>query len=479
MNLSERNCVRIGLFLIFFLIVAALAVPSIASPVSFSVPVINKTVTTSSTVIWVIIAIILLAPVAVATIITLVTPKPVFRVDLRDVRVELWVKERSFPSRAQAIIAPVSPDLKMVFGISKVIRDYTADAVQREAEQVAPLEPGEAFVGTGGKYRFRWTALAVIFDVYKRTTSSLITKAYVRAIQLTRSRGATTCVIPDITENLLRQPRDISAEERRQSATIAAKAVVEAIMATRGSMRIVKIWVWDQRNAESFLKTMKSLESGEWSKREQSVSVRNAAIAVLKADVTQIAADAILFATDVNLNLIESPVPLFKPYGGAASSPLTFSSPPSPPLSSRLVEAGGPEFENAVKAADPIGLGEACITAAGKMKPKRVVHIAVRSEQFPARADTFWKAIQNGLKLADNESVQTIAIPHLGTGENNYPPDSLAPLTVGAVTEYLKNGSSGLCKIWLVASNDLEEAEFEKALGDYIEHNNVTSRKVA
>ncbi len=479
MDLSARKCVRIGLFLIFFLLFAALAVPSIASPVSFSVPIINKAVTVSSTLIWVVIAIILLAPVAMAALITLLTPKPVFRVDLRDVRVELWVKERSFPSRAQAIIAPVSPDLKMVFGISKVIRDYTADAVQREAEQAAPLEPGDAFVGTGGKYRFRWTALAVIFDSYKRTTPALITSAYVRAIQLVRSRGATTCIIPDITENLLRQPRDISSEKRRQTAMIAARAIFEAIMATRGSMRIVKVWVWDQRNAELFLETMKLLEGGEWSKREQSATIRNATVTALKTDVTQIAADAILFATDVNLNLIESPAPLFKPYGGAASSPLTSSPPPSLPLSSHLVEAGGPEFESAVKATDPIGLGEACITAAGKMKAKKVIHIAVRSEQFPTRADTFWKAIQNGLKLADKESIQTLAIPHLGTGESNYPIDSLAPLTVGAVTEYLKNGSSGLRKIWLVASNDQEEAEFEKALGDYLEHNSVSRERVA
>src|SRR5579872_2614144 len=97
--------------------------------------------------------------------------------------VRLWIAQRKLPflmssmvSR-QAILVPVAPDLKMVFGIAKRVRDYGADKVQREALKVAPLPAGEAFIGTGARYRFANTVLAVIFDEYKRTNPETITRA--------------------------------------------------------------------------------------------------------------------------------------------------------------------------------------------------------------------------------------------------------------------------------------------------------------
>src|SRR5258707_1084963 len=79
-------------------------------------------------------------------------PRPVKRIVVDDTAIELWERERKMPGGADAIIVPVAPDLKMSTGVAKWVRDATANTVQYEALKVAPLKPGDVFVGSGGKY---------------------------------------------------------------------------------------------------------------------------------------------------------------------------------------------------------------------------------------------------------------------------------------------------------------------------------------
>ncbi|HZT42815.1 MAG TPA: macro domain-containing protein [Chthonomonadaceae bacterium] len=188
--------------------------------------------------------------------------KPVETVKTADLTVELWVAERKFPHfmRSDAIIVPVAPDLKMVFGVAKIARDYGADLIQYEANAVAPLPPGEAFVGTGARYRFKFTALAVIFDQVKRTSPQLIGQAVRRAMQLLQERGVRSVVFPDMTENLLTHPSWITPEQRKATADITAQLMLSAIAASRGDIKTVRIWVWQPANADAFRREMKRLE---------------------------------------------------------------------------------------------------------------------------------------------------------------------------------------------------------------------------
>lgn len=182
--------------------------------------------------------------------------------------VRLWVVERKLPyfmagaafvTRHQALLVPVATDLNMVFGIAKMARDYGADIVQREAERAAPLPPGEAFVGTGARYRYDFTVLAVIFDDLKRTSPDIIARAVKRGAQLASQRGCTGLILPDMTENLLAQPNWISQEQREQTADAAAMATIQAIRACRGMMDRYHIWCWDPRNAPAFRRELQKL----------------------------------------------------------------------------------------------------------------------------------------------------------------------------------------------------------------------------
>ena len=158
---------------------------------------------------------------------------PRYRATLHDLTIELFVSQRKLPllAGADALIVPVGPDLKMVFGVAKMARDRGADIVQVEANRVAPLNPGDAFVGTGARYRYKYTALAVIFDESKRTSAEIITQAVTTAVTKLRAVGAKSVVIADMTENLLAQPNWITQEQRRKTAAITAKIMIDAIAA--------------------------------------------------------------------------------------------------------------------------------------------------------------------------------------------------------------------------------------------------------
>lgn len=189
--------------------------------------------------------------------------RPLKSVALGDTTIELWVRENRLPATADAILVPVAPDLAMVAGIAKWVRDTTANAVQYEAQRAAPLPPGEAFVGSGGKYRYQIAALAVVMDEQKRTKPEWIRDAICRAMRLACEQDAQTCLLPDMTQDLLRQPQTITEEQRRETCEPIARATIEGILAAEGAMEVVKLWVWRKGVEDIYLRELERLEASE------------------------------------------------------------------------------------------------------------------------------------------------------------------------------------------------------------------------
>jgi O-acetyl-ADP-ribose deacetylase (regulator of RNase III) len=183
-------------------------------------------------------------------------------IELPDMTIELWVSERRFPRAADAVVVPVATDLKMVAGVAKVVRDATANRLQIEADAAAPLAPGDAFAGSGGKYRFGSGILAVVMDAQKRTTPEWITGAISKAIDLAQSRAAHSILIPDMTEDLLRQPPTITEEERRRTCGPVARALVDGIAASRGKVHTVCLWVWSKGTEDILAEELERLKEG-------------------------------------------------------------------------------------------------------------------------------------------------------------------------------------------------------------------------
>ena len=196
--------------------------------------------------IWVGVALIAIPVVVVGLLVGVdfLRRKPRLSVRLGETVVDLWVRERRLPCMSEAILAPVATDMKMVAGIAKWIRDSTAGRVQNQALAHAPAAPGTGFVGAGGRYRFGMAALAVVMDEAKRWSPETVEQGVAAAIRAARMAGAGTILIPDLTDDLLSQPRRADLEVRRETCRVATRAMLQAIASTRSEMHRVGIWVW-------------------------------------------------------------------------------------------------------------------------------------------------------------------------------------------------------------------------------------------
>ncbi len=410
--------------------------------------------------------------------------KPACRVELPDVTIELWVSRRKFPVRADAILVPVAPDLKMVFGISKIARDYGADAIQTQANSVAPLEPGQAFIGTGARYRYRHTALAVIFDAAKRTSPELIDRAVGGALQALRQRGATSVLFPDMTENLLTQPSWITPEQRQSTAEITASTMIDAIIASAGAVPTVRIWVWDPANAGVFEAALRRLggqagnakpaivgraRSGPylikgWNEIMQNVRIRQTTIQVALGDAQAIQADAILQPTTTTLGLESDPTVRI-PAGTSSESPQ-----PGGTVTERAIASAGPGLIDELRGIGHLRLGGAALTSAHDLPQARhVIHLAVREPGFPASADTIRHALQSALVLADRNGLSSLVVPNLGGGENDYPIEQALPLTVDVLAAHIKGSEppTSIRTVFLACQEPYEAEVAERSLLSY------------
>lgn len=182
--------------------------------------------------------------------------RPVRTVTLNGVKVSLWVTERKFPVSADAIVAPVAPDLKMAVGIAKWIRDATADAAQDAADAAAPLAPGEVLAAPGAKYRFGATLAAVVMDDAKRVDAEWVSAAVANALRKAAASGMESVIVPDPTEDLLRQPNWITPQQRISSCQPIARAVLDGILEGGAGLDAVHLWVWQPVYGEVYLKEL-------------------------------------------------------------------------------------------------------------------------------------------------------------------------------------------------------------------------------
>ena len=149
--------------------------------------------------------------------------------------------------------------------------------------------------------------------------------------------------------------------------------------------------------------------------------VGNATLELIKGDITDVEADAIVNAANSTL------------LGGGG-------------VDGAIHRKGGPKILEECKRIratewpDGLPTGKAVITSGGNLKAKHVIHTVgpVWFGGFHVEAELLKQAYRNTLKLAASKGLKTIAFPSISTGAYGYPIEEASRIAVGTVKAFLE-----------------------------------------
>lgn len=163
-----------------------------------------------------------------------------------------------------------------------------------------------------------------------------------------------------------------------------------------------------------------------------------ARVELMKGDIAQVEADAIVNAANDHL------------WMGAG-------------VAGALKRAGGAEIEREAMAKGPIAVGDAIATGAGRLPARWVIHAAAMGQDLRTDADKIRRATESALRVAEGIGARSIAFPALGTGVGGFPIDECARIMVGAVRIHLAGGSALERVVFALRGDDAYRA-FEAVL---------------
>ncbi len=149
--------------------------------------------------------------------------------------------------------------------------------------------------------------------------------------------------------------------------------------------------------------------------------VGKAILQLIKGDITDIEADAIVNAANSSL------------MGGGG-------------VDGAIHRKGGPQILEecrrirATEWPDGLPTGKAVITSGGNLKAKYVIHTVgpVWLGGFHVEAELLKQAYKNSLKLAVAKGLKTIAFPSISTGAYSYPIEDASQIAVRTVKDFLE-----------------------------------------
>ncbi len=150
--------------------------------------------------------------------------------------------------------------------------------------------------------------------------------------------------------------------------------------------------------------------------------VGNATLELVKGDITDIEADAIVNAA--NSTLLG---------GGGVDGAIHYKGGPKILEECKLIrETEWP---------DGLPTGKAVITSGGNLKAKHVIHTVgpVWLGGFHVEAELLKQAYRNTLKLAASKGLRTIAFPSISTGAYGYPVEEASRVALSTVKSFLEN----------------------------------------
>ncbi len=175
------------------------------------------------------------------------------------------------------------------------------------------------------------------------------------------------------------------------------------------------------------------------------MEIKGCEIKVVKADITELKADAIVNAAN-NQGVMG---------GGVARA---------------IKKKGGKIIEEEAVKKCPIKIGEAIFTTAGALKAKYVIHAATMDMSFKTDETKIRDSFGNSLKVADELGIKSIAFPALGCGTGGFPLLASAKIMAQEIWRYLRVEKSKLKEITFCLYDQEAFDIFEKGVIKYLEH---------
>ena len=151
--------------------------------------------------------------------------------------------------------------------------------------------------------------------------------------------------------------------------------------------------------------------------------INQTTIELVEGDITQLGTDAIVNAANERLA-----------HGGGVAAV--------------IARAGGPTIQKEstqwVHEHGRVPTGSAAITSGGQLKADYVIHAVgpVYDTMSPSKAaDLLTSAVTSALQMADDHSLQSIALPAISTGIYGYPIEEAAEVMLRAAIDYAESGT--------------------------------------
>jgi O-acetyl-ADP-ribose deacetylase (regulator of RNase III) len=134
------------------------------------------------------------------------------------------------------------------------------------------------------------------------------------------------------------------------------------------------------------------------------------------------------------------------------------------PAMRRLEVAAGPAVEEMCTRMGELPIGSAVVTPAGELPAELLINVVVRSATEPVSARGVALGLRNGLRRAVEWSIDTLALPPLGTGAGNLDPEHAAALMVPILAGHMRDAAYP-AHIEIRVESEYDQGAFEREIG--------------
>jgi O-acetyl-ADP-ribose deacetylase (regulator of RNase III) len=111
---------------------------------------------------------------------------------------------------------------------------------------------------------------------------------------------------------------------------------------------------------------------------------------------------------------------------------------PDTPESRRIELGAGSGVVDRLRAMGTLPVGAAVITPGGELPVSFIIHVVLQSPEEPVRMEGVRLALENGLRRAHEWSLDSLAMPPLGTGAGKLGADEAAEVMVPLIQEHIQ-----------------------------------------